>query len=302
MLKSYNVFVDSSRGTTLNIHEQAPSGGVVRVSLKSLTIPRTFSNISSAKRRFINIGVAPAGAVITLAFIASLSEETLPVAIYTTKRQIIDAMVAIVRRVMQAYDAAALVEYVDGVVQITSNMGANGDRLYILTTSAGDSSDGLSHVLGIPTSNRVEAETTFALSPDTVDLTQVAQAVYLRIDSPTNNLESRELAGVEDDSPYDELRHSDILGSVQLTRGEGAFNWRAFIPNERSFEVGGSLQSLQLRLTDHRNVPLEEFAESDVPFQCVIGVEVLIKHNIRTLGYGPVIPPVDAKSSRIYVP
>jgi hypothetical protein len=108
MLKSYNVFVDSSRGATLQLHEQAPSGGVVRVSLKSLTIPRTFSNIASAERRFINIGVAPAGGEITLAFLASLTEETLPNAIYTTKRQIIDAMVAIVRQVMQAYVACAV--------------------------------------------------------------------------------------------------------------------------------------------------------------------------------------------------
>jgi hypothetical protein len=33
MLKSYNVFLDSERGRTINLHEQAPSGGVVRVSL-----------------------------------------------------------------------------------------------------------------------------------------------------------------------------------------------------------------------------------------------------------------------------
>eukprot|EP00962_Isochrysis_galbana_P057342 scaffold29666_cov106-Isochrysis_galbana.AAC.4 len=38
MIKSYNIFVDSVRGTTLNLHEQAPSGGVVRVSLKSLYV------------------------------------------------------------------------------------------------------------------------------------------------------------------------------------------------------------------------------------------------------------------------
>lgn len=46
MLKSYNVFVDSVRGTTLNLHEQAPSGGVVRVSLKSLYVS-SLANITT---------------------------------------------------------------------------------------------------------------------------------------------------------------------------------------------------------------------------------------------------------------
>lgn len=175
MLKSYNIFVDSARGTTLNLHEQAPSGGVVRVSLKSLSVTGSF------------------------------------------------------------------------------------------------------------------------------DLDAADRSVYLRVDAPTNNLESKELAGAEN-IVGDDLIHSDILGSVQVTSGAGPFSWRAWIPNERSFEVSGSLQSLTLRLTDHRNRALVSTDGSDVGFSCTIGVEVLIKHNVRTLGYGPSPNPVDPKDSKLYIP
>eukprot|EP00962_Isochrysis_galbana_P061260 scaffold36309_cov148-Isochrysis_galbana.AAC.3 len=87
-----------------------------------------------------------------------------------------------------------------------------------------------------------------------------------------------------------------------VTSGAGPFSWRAWIPNERSFEVSGSLQSLTLRLTDHRNRALVSTDGSDVGFSCTIGVEVLIKHNVRTLGYGPSPNPVDPKDSKLYIP
>jgi hypothetical protein len=91
------------------------------------------------------------------------------------------------------------------------------------------------------------------------------------------------------------MRHSDILGSVELTRGENPFTWRAFIRDERCFDVQHALQSLTLRLTDHRNVPLPD----DVRFSCTLGVEVSIQHDIRQLGYGPAPSPVDAKDEKI---
>jgi len=175
MIKSYNIFVDSVRGTTLNLHEQAPSGGVVRVSLKSLSVTGS------------------------------------------------------------------------------------------------------------------------------IDLDVVDRSVYLRVDGRTNNLESKELAGAEN-IVGDDLIHSDILGSVQISSGSGPFTWRAWIPYERSFEVSGSLQSLSLRLTDHRNRSLVTTDGSDVVFACTIGVELLIKHNIKTLGYGPSPNPVDPKESKLSIP
>lgn len=87
-----------------------------------------------------------------------------------------------------------------------------------------------------------------------------------------------------------------------VTSGAGPFSWRAWIPNERCFEVAGSLQSLSLRLTDDRNRALVTTNGSDVGFSCTIGVELLVKHNIKTLGYGPSPNPVDPKDSKLYVP
>jgi hypothetical protein len=103
------------------------------------------------------------------------------------------------------------------------------------------------------------------------------------------------LAGLEDSSPYTDMHHSDIRGSVAYTRGENAYTWRAFIKDERCFDAQHSLQSITLRLTDHRNVPLPE----DVHFSCVLGVDVFIQHDIRQLGYGPAPSPVDPKTNKI---
>jgi hypothetical protein len=61
------------------------------------------------------------------------------------------------------------------------------------------------------------------------------QEVYLRVDITTNNLESKLLAG-QLDATHDDLVHSDILGKVQLTRGEAAHSWRALIKGESSFD------------------------------------------------------------------
>jgi hypothetical protein len=64
--------------------------------------------------------------------------------------------------------------------------------------------------------------------------------------------------------PYTDMRHSDILGSVALTRGENPFTWRAFIKDERCFDAQHALQSITLRLTNHHNVPLP----GNVHFSC----------------------------------
>jgi hypothetical protein len=74
--------------------------------------------------------------------------------------------------------------------------------------------------------------------------------------------------------------------------------WRAFIKDERCFDAQHSLQSLTLRLTDHRSNPLPD----SVHFSCVLGVDVFIQHDIRQLGYGPAPSPVDPKDEKILMP
>jgi hypothetical protein len=92
------------------------------------------------------------------------------------------------------------------------------------------------------------------------------------------------------------MYHSDILGSAALTRGENAFTWRAYIKDEHCFDAQHSLQSITLRLTDHRNNPILAH------FTCTLGVEVFVQHAIRQLGYGPAPSPVDPKTNKILLP
>jgi hypothetical protein len=113
----------------------------------------------------------------------------------------------------------------------------------------------------------------FYIRPDSIILAAIPSHVYLRTDAgPGHNLESPSLAGQADSSPYTDMHHSDILGSVALTRGANPFTWRAYIRDERCFDAQHALQSIKLRLTDHRNNPLPD----DVHFSCTLGVEVFI--------------------------
>jgi hypothetical protein len=230
--------------------------------------------------------ILPSNATTTTA--DGLTVSYLPPAIYTNPQQVLDWLFDGFTRAILAYDPNAIVNRLGDTPDFTnSTLQANGQSLHFFRVSVGP--------LGsLPAQTSSSTSITIPLSA--VDLSSAMTHVYLRTDAgPGHNLETPNLAGQADASPYTDMRHSDILGSVELMRGENPFTWRAFIRDERCFDVQHALQSLTLRLTDHRNVPLPD----DVRFSCTLGVEVFIQHDIRQLGYGPALSRVDPKDEKI---
>jgi hypothetical protein len=218
----------------------------------------------------------------------------MPAVIYTTAQQVVDAIFEIAARTVRQYDPAAIVSYSGATLDISnSTLAANGQMLYLIIVSDVFDESGFPTLSGVPT---LSSATSITIPLASVLMNVPATHVYLRTDAgPGHNIESPGLAGQADASPYTDMRHSDILGSVALTRGENTFTWRAFIKDERCFDAQHALQSLTLRLNDHRNAPLSD----DVHFSCTLGVKVFIQHDIRRLGYGPTPSPVDPKDEKI---
>jgi hypothetical protein len=134
MLKSYNIFVDSDRGRTLNIHEQAPSGGVVRVSLKSLTVTRSFSNLTQEQRESIWIAIAPIGSTALQVLDNHTTARPLSPAVYLAADEVVNAIYDVAETVVRAYDPAAVVtrSKQSGIDFANSTISANGDALYVM--------------------------------------------------------------------------------------------------------------------------------------------------------------------------
>jgi hypothetical protein len=302
MLKSYTVFVDSDRGRTLKLHEQAPSGGVVRVSLKSLTVARGFSNLTEEQRESIKVAIAPIGSTAIQVLFNGTTSDMLPASVYLTSEDVINAVYDVAEAVVKAYDPAAVVTRCNtsGLDFANSTIPGSGNALFVIFLPIADPIIDTSTYPIMDGYRHIDTEDAFAngffIRPELIRLGAIPHHVHLRTDvGPGHNLESPSLAGQLESSPHTDMHHSDILGSAALTRGENSFTWRAFIKDERCSDAQHSLQSLTLRLTDHRNNPLPD----TVHVVCTLGVEVFIQHDIRQLGYGPAPSPVDPKDEKI---
>jgi hypothetical protein len=244
MLKSYNIFVDSDRGRTLNLYEQAPSGGVVRVSLKSLSVARSFSNMTVSQRGSIRMAVAPVGSSFFQVAANVDNALLLPAAIYLTREHVVNAIYDMAEAVVKAYDPAAVVtrNQQSGIDFENSTISADGKALYVLFFDIPDPIIDTGYYPLLGTIRHISTDDPFAngfyINPDYINMAVIPSHVYLRTDAaPGHNLESPSLAGQAGSSPYTDMHHSDILGSVALTRGENPFTWRAYIKDERCFDA-----------------------------------------------------------------
>jgi hypothetical protein len=247
------------------------------------------------------MAIAPIGSTALQLINAVDSTRLLPATVYLSSEDVVSAIYDMAEAVVKAYDPAAVVYRIStGIRFENSTIEANGDALYVLFMPIADpiiSTDtypllnGYRHI-----STQDPASDGFYIFPEYINLGAIPSHIYLRTDAgPGHNLESPSLAGQADSSPYTDMHHTDILGSVALTRGENLYTWRAFIKDERCFDAQHSLQSITLRLTDHRNNTIAD----SVHFTCTLGVEVFIQHNIRQVGYGPAPSPVDPKTNKI---
>jgi hypothetical protein len=279
ILKSYNVFVESLLGSTINLHEQAPSGGVIRVSLKNLLVPRSFTNTRKKLEDLSFVAGDTLAGAMTQEYLTANGEANNrpPVGIYTTADQIFEALTS---------KARTAIELVGGTLtqlsQYNFTVTMPTGKTFYLVNKSGDPWQVATNIWQGPLTNTI-MQLSF-------------QEVYLRVDITTNNLESKLLAG-QLDATHDDLVHSDILGKVQLTRGEDAHSWRALIKGESSFDVHGSLQQLNLRLTDDVNTPID-----GAEFSCVLGVEGIVLQDIPNLGHNPAPNPTNPKTNTLLEP
>jgi hypothetical protein len=217
VVKSYKVFHDSTRGTTLNLHETAPTGGVVRCSLKSLQVNRDISNIPLRYRKSLHIGIVFGDDPVTLAFaVANVPLAELPVAIYETPIQVSEAVVQLMRDALAAYDPVGkIVSLGGGRYTLTSALLlSEGKGIALIPTP---DASWLSF-----TNGNVIGSGLFAFDLSQVKLSAVgSRNAYLRLDTPTANFESQVVAATS--IQYPPHMTSNTQTFTNLVHGNGTY-------------------------------------------------------------------------------
>lgn len=301
VLKSYNVFIDSTQGTKrINLFEQAPNGGAVRVSLKQFQSLRTFGNVDKEYLQFwvkIDNESLPQIQIDNQAYIDGMTEIILPDVYYADPGELFKAKVERIKSFIEAsYPSNALVAY-------ETYIDSNGNDRVRWTISGDYIVDRKSLYLkdtGVPS---MEFSTAITARDQFIVHEWFAKYFYLRVDGATNNLESKELSTANVDPNDDELIQSDVLAAIPFAGGINPFSYQARVKNESSFANRTGVQSLELRLTDHRNEPIQNISALTVSWSAVLHIELVVDHSVPTLGYGPSPNPVDPKlSGNVYRP
>lgn len=300
VVKSYNIFVDSTQVTKrINLFEQAPSGGVVRVSLKQFQSLRTFGNVDREYLQFwikIDNESLPQVQIDNQAYIDGMQDITLPDVYYSTPEELFASKA---QRIKSFID----VTYPGSIVEHYSYLDANGNDRVRWTISGDFVNDNKS--VYIKDVNLPNAEYSSATPSRDIFLVHewFAKYFYLRVDGATNNLESKELSTANVDPNDDELIQSDVLAAIPFVGGANPYSYHARVKNESSFVNSTAVQSLELRITDHRNEPIQNISALTVSWSAVLQVELVINHSVPTLGYGPAPNPVDPKlTGNVYRP
>eukprot|EP00967_Tisochrysis_lutea_P101786 scaffold152924_cov30-Tisochrysis_lutea.AAC.2 len=101
----------------------------------------------------------------------------------------------------------------------------------------------------------------------------------------------------------DELLQSDVLAAIPFVGGVNPYSYHARVKNESSFMNATAVQSLELRLTNHRNEPIQNISALTVSWSAVLQVELVINHSIQPAGYGQTPTRVNPKlTGNIYRP
>eukprot|EP00967_Tisochrysis_lutea_P029012 scaffold33911_cov32-Tisochrysis_lutea.AAC.1 len=294
VIKSYNVFVDSHQSTKrINLFEQAPTGGVVRVSLKQIQVHRTFGNVNTNYLRFrVKIDDESKPLTNEQAFIDTMTEIVLPDAHYADPTELFSLKAERIQTFVRQ-------SYADAVVQFYIN--DNDTVTWVIAGSfISDSKSVYLKEYDIPTME-FSAATNDIEQPIVYE--RFGKYFYLRIDGATGNLESKELSAQGVDPSNDELIQSDILGAIPFTPGTAPYSYHARVKNESSFTNHTSVQAIELRLTDQQNNPIQSDGGMAISWSAVLQVELVVNQSIQPAGYGQTPTRVDPKlTGNIYRP